>query len=185
MRSRGNPVCKALSAAPQCLAHNRSGNDRCHRGLQHPCRHHGYSPIIRPAEPVSLAAEGRSLCHARASSALLCTFQGLCIQSVSQRLVRNASCITEWPGARMKGRRSELAMSNVFSSVERPLSFFIRFDRTPDKGRTDVPLVIPRMSQNWRDTICGQPRVSHWERGIPDVSEELDAPRVERRSGGP
>lgn len=73
-------------------------------------------------------------------------------------------------------------MSNGFSSVERPLSFFFHFDHAPDKGRTDVPLVIPRMPQDRRDTICGQLCVSHWETGLPDVSEELDAPR--RGRGG-
>lgn len=31
------------------------------------------------------------------------------------------------------------------------------------------------MPQDWRDIVCGQLHVSHWERGIPDVSEEVDA----------
>lgn len=48
---------------------------------------------------------------------------------------------------------------------------FIHFARIPDKGRTDRhPSDLPRMPQNWLDTICGQLWVSHWDRGIPDVS---------------
>ena len=71
-------------------------------------------------------------------------------------------------------RTADVARSihQMFSSVERPLLSFLRFNHTPDKGRRDVLFVIPRMPQNWRDTICGQFHVSHWERGIPEVSEE-------------
>lgn len=74
-------------------------------------------------------------------------------------------------------RTTEVARSinRMFSSVERPFLSFFRFNHTPDKERTDVLFVILRMPQNWRDTICGQFRVSHWEGGIRDVSEELVA----------
>ena len=78
------------------------------------------------------------------------------------------------------------SINQMFSSVERPLSSFLHLNHTPDKGRTDVLFVIQRMPQNWRDTICGQFRVSHWER-IPDVSEEPVAQPagavIEERSG--
>ena len=89
-------------------------------------------------------------------------------------------------------RTTEVARSinRMFSSVERPFLSFFRFNHTPDKERTDVLFVILRMPQNWRDTICGQFRVSHWEGGIRDVSEELVAQPVrgvgcvvEERSG--
>lgn len=82
------------------------------------------------------------------------------------------------------------SINRMFSSVERPFLSFFRFNHTPDKERTDVLFVILRMPQNWRDTICGQFRVSHWEGGIRDVSEELVAQPmwgggcvVEERSG--
>lgn len=38
-----------------------------------------------------------------------------------------------------------------------------------------MPSVIPKMLQHWQDTSCGWLCVSPWERGIPEVSEELDA----------
>lgn len=94
-----------------------------------------------------------------------------------------------WVGCVAGEGRTNVTSSifQVFSSVGRPLSFFLLFNHTRDKGRTDVPLVIPRMPQNWRDAIWGQFHDSHWERGIPDDSEELAAQPTggveEERSG--
>lgn len=50
--------------------------------------------------------------------------------------------------------------------------------------QTSVPLVMPKMPENWQDTICGQLHISYWGRGIPDVSEELSAQLRGGRCGG-